>query len=344
MVRSSLHRWWLTSALAVLALLAAPTLAAASCSNDPECDDISAWATFTRITLTQSASGSEGTIKWVGSFDPKTLDASINIATHGSQEQMAGTVALVGGQVMLAKGLKLRPGYEIDALDAPVLSMKLVLILMQRIFPKGPDEVVGPKKFDRVGRVGIKYATPSASGYIPAPWHIRGKVMRLPDGTLPFDLALTFAFQGQDKHRSSITIGMKGELAVLGRPVFRDSDSLEGWTTYGLGPQQTKQGGSTTFDYGAKPQEATRFRNIGDIRSFIASENDPGAKDSTKDFTGFWKEKCDEAFGLQIKHYGDDGKLHRRSRSCGRAARSPRSGTSCCRAGNRTRTRCWCRR
>ena len=80
-------------------------MAAASCSNDPECDDISAWATFTRITLTQSASGSEGTIKWVGSFDPKTLDASINIATHGSQEQMAGTVALVGGQVMLAKGL-----------------------------------------------------------------------------------------------------------------------------------------------------------------------------------------------------------------------------------------------
>ena len=28
----------------------------------------------------------------------------------------------------------------------------------------------------------------------------------------------------------------------------------------------------------------------------------------------------------------------------GRAARSPRCGTSCCRAGSRSRTRCWCRR
>ena len=28
----------------------------------------------------------------------------------------------------------------------------------------------------------------------------------------------------------------------------------------------------------------------------------------------------------------------------GRAGRSPRGGTSCCRAGNRSRTRCWCRR
>lgn len=308
MARSSLHRWGLTRALAILALLAVPILAAASCNKDPECDDISGWVAFTRISLTQSASGSDGTIKWVGSFDPKTLDASISIATHGSREQMAGTVALVGGQVMLTKGLKLRPGYEIDALDAPVLSMKLVLILMQRMFPKGPDEVVGPTKIDRVGRVGIKYATPSASGYIPAPWHIKGKLTRLADGTLPFDFALTFAFQGQDKQRSSITIGMKGELAMLRRPVFRNSDSLHGWTTYGLGPQETKQGGSTTYDYGAKPQHARRFRTIGDIRAFIASENDPGVRDSTKDFTGFWKEKCNEAFGLQIKHYGDDGK------------------------------------
>ena len=95
---------------------------------------------------------------------------------------------------------------------------------------------------------------------------------------------------------------------MLRRPVFRNSDSLHGWTTYGLGPQETKQGGSTTYDYGAKPQHARRFRTIGDIRAFIASENDPGVRDSTKDFTGFWKEKCNEAFGLQIKHYGDDGK------------------------------------
>ena len=221
---------------------------------------------------------------------------------------MAGNIGLVGGQVMLSKGLTLEPGYEIDALDAPVLSMRLVMIVLKRVFPKGPDQVVGPTEVDHTEWVGIKYATPSASGYIPAPWHVKGEVSRRADGTLPFELALSFPTQAQDKQSGSLTLNMKGELGVLGRPVFRDTDSLEGWTTYGLGLQQTTQEGGTLLDYGAGPQEATRYRTIGDVRAFIAAENDPGVRDATKEFTGFWKKKCDEPFGLEIKHYGDEGK------------------------------------
>jgi hypothetical protein len=220
-------------------------------------------------------------------FDHKALDISIDIATHGTKEPMAGTVGMVGGHVMLTKGLKLQPGYEIDALDAPVLSMRLVMILLKRVFPKGPEQIVGPTDVDQTERVGIKYATPSASGYIAAPWHVKGTVSRLADGTLPFELALSFPLQQPDKQTSSLTINMKGELDVLGRPVFRDTDSLEGWTTYGLGPQQTKQGSSTILDYGAEPQEDMRYRTIGDIRAFIAAENHPGVRDATKDFTGY---------------------------------------------------------
>jgi hypothetical protein len=302
---ASLH---LAKLFCIALFLATPFSVTASCDKDPECDDVSAWAAFTRITLRQSISGSPEAIEWVGLFDHKSHDASIHIITHGSKEPMAGTVALVGGQVMLTKGLKLQPGYEIDALDAPVLSMRLVMILLKRLFPKGPDEIAGPTDIDRTDQVGIKYATPSASGYIPAPWHLKGKVSKLPAGRLPFDLVLSFPVERQDKQKSSLTIIMKGELAVLGRPVFRDADSLDGWTTYGLGPQQTQQGRSTILDYGARPQEATTYRTIGDVRAFIAAENHPGVRDTTKDFTGFWKKKCEEPFGLQIKHYGEEGK------------------------------------
>lgn len=298
----------LARAFCVAVLLAIPISAAASCDKDPECDDVSVWAVFTRVTLKQSVAGSAEAVEWTGSFDHRSLDVSIDIATQGSKEPSTGTVALVGGQVMMTRGLKLQPGYEIDALDAPVLSMRLVMILLKRVFPKGPDEVLGSADIDRAGSIGIRYATPSASGYIPAPWHVKGTVTKLADGTLPFDLALSFAVERQDKQMRSFTIHMKGELAVLGRPVFRDSDPLDGWTTYGLGPQQFKQGSSTILDYGAKPQEATRYRTIGDVRAFIAAENHPGVKDSTKDFTGFWKKDCDEPFGLQIKHHGDEGK------------------------------------
>lgn len=291
-----------------MALLATPLAVSASCDKDPECDDITAWGVFTRVALKQSVSGSQEAVEWVGSYDHRSLDISIDIATQGTTEPMAGTIGLVGGQVMLTKGLKLKPGYEIDALDGPVLSMRLLFILLQRVFPKGPGSIVGTTDVDHRDQVGIKYATPSASGDIAAPWHVKGKVSRLPDSQVRFDLALSFPLQRQDKEPSSLTVHMKGELGVLDRPVFRDTDSLEGWITYGLGPQETKQGNSTQLDYGAKPQEATRYRTIGDVRAYVAAENHPGVRDATKDFTGFWKQKCDEPFGLQIKHYGDEGK------------------------------------
>ena len=290
----------------IVASLAFPGAVAASCDDDPECDDVSAWADFTRITLRQAVSGSAEATEWRMSFDYATSDASIDTSTRHAGKPMAGTIALVGGQVMLTKGLSLEPGYEIDVLDAPVLSARLVTILLQRVFPGGPDEIRGRRKIDRTDPLGIKYATPSASGYIAAPWRVTGEVSRGADGTLPFDLTLAFPIREQDK--TSVEISMKGELGVLGRPVFRDSDSLDGWTTYGLGPQETKQEAGTILDYGAAPQEATRYRTIGDVRAFIAAANHPGVLDAGKDFTGFWKQKCDEPYGLQIKRFGDEGK------------------------------------
>ena len=78
--------------LFVAALFATPTSVSASCDKDPECDDVSAWAVFTRIALRQSVSGSDDAIEWVGLFDHKALDVSIDIAAHGTKEPMAGTV------------------------------------------------------------------------------------------------------------------------------------------------------------------------------------------------------------------------------------------------------------
>jgi len=280
--------------------------AKAQCDKNSECDDIAAWAAYTQITLEQSYPASKETAKWVGAFDHKSLDISIDLATQGVKESMAGTVGLVGGKVMLTKNLELEPGYEIDTLDAPVLSMRLLFTLLQRVFPKGPESIVGETEVDHTDRVGIKIATASAGGYIPAPWRVKGKVNKLAEGKILFDLVFSFSSRQQDKEQSSI-INMKGALDMLDRPVFRDADSLEGWTIYGIGPRRTKQGNSTILDYGATHEEA-RYRNIGEIRAFLAAKDHPGIRDVTKNFTGFWKKECDQPFGLQVKHYGDDGK------------------------------------
>ena len=288
--------------------LVSPLPTGAACDKDPECGDPTAWAGFTRVVLKQSSLDSPDVVEWKASFDHETNDILIDTDVRGLSTSMTGSIAMVGGRIMLSKGLKIDPGYEIDALDAPVLSIKLVMIVLGRVFPNGPAEVLGSQDIDRTDKIGIKYATPSASGYIPAPWVMKGKVQKVTGGNVIFDLALTFPVEQGDKKSSTYMMKMTGELSMLDHAVFLDTDLLSGWETYGLGSRQIKQAASTILDYGATPDQGVRHQTIGDIRAFIAAENHPGSKDSTKNFTGFWKKKCEQAFGLQIMHQGNEGK------------------------------------
>ena len=68
-----------------------------------------------------------------------------------------------------------------------------------------------------------------------------------------------------------------------------------------------KQGSATILDYGAKPKADTGLKTVADIRRLIAEEKHPGRRDPSKDFTGFWMTKCEDAFGLQIKRVGTEG-------------------------------------
>ena len=67
-----------------------------------------------------------------------------------------------------------------------------------------------------------------------------------------------------------------------------------------------KTNDSTVIDFNAAPSSKS-FATVADVRKHLQDEDSPGTSDTTKDFTGFWKENCDNAFGLQIRHVGDDG-------------------------------------
>lgn len=293
---------------ATLLLMAAAHAALADCGKDPECDDLSAWNRFGEYTLAFSLPNVPGAnADWTIHLDASENDMLIDTDHRAANgEQKKGKIGLVGGRIMLSQGLELRRGYEIDALDGPVLELRLVLSVLSRVFPKGPDSVQGTVRVDYAGKAGIKYATPSASGYMPLPWHAAGEVRRQDDG-LSYDLHIT-APTRPGAPMKEYTMLVSGKLAGLEGPVFDDGGSLEGWTVYGLGVQAESEGGSTKYDYGAKPQGAGRARTFADLRSLIAAENDPGKRDPAKDFTGFWKEKCDQGFGLQVMPYGRDGK------------------------------------
>ncbi len=276
--------------------------------KDPECGDPTAWSRFTRVVLKQSSLSSTDYTIWNASFDHQSNDILIETKSESAGNSIEGSIAMVGGRIMLSKGLKMEPGYEIDYLDAPVLSIKLLMIVLSRVFPNGPADVIGKVNIDQTDKTGIKYATPSASGYIPAPWAVKGSITNNAENNLTYDIALTFQTNHRNNNNQTYTLQMVGEFSMLKHAVFLDSQPLRGWTTYGLGPRKIKQQESTILDYGATPTEEETYKIIGDIRAFIAAQNHPGHKDTTKNFTGFWKEECEQAFGLQIKPYGDDGK------------------------------------
>lgn len=288
-------------------LLVLPLVAGAACDQDPECDDLAAWADFTRVMLKLSYPASTASARWHAMFDHEAMDALIESETRGADATSKGIIALVGGRVMLSKDLELKPGYVIDALDAPVLSIRLAMILLSRILPDGPEAISGRREVDLTDTTGIKYATMSASGYIPAPWQVQGWVEAVDNG-ITFDLTLTFPLQQAEDKAEIYTMNLGGTLGKLGRPVFQDADSLAGWTVYGVGPREIKTEGGMILDYGATPEKESQYRTIGDLRAFIAVENAPGYRDAAKDFTGFWKTDCDHAFGLRIMHQGEEGK------------------------------------
>jgi hypothetical protein len=294
--------------LRAVLLFVLPFTTTLACDTDPECDGATPWMDFNHIMLKVTWPGSSQQTEWHGSFDYETYDLLIESHQQGPDSSTTGSVATVGGRIMLSKGLDLEPGYEIDALDAPQLSMRLVMILLGRIFPEGPIQITQSREVDRTDDVGIKYATPSASGYIPAPWHLKGSVEKLASEKVGFNLRLSFSTEDRKGDHKSYAIDMQGELGMLTHAVFLDTDTVDGWRTYRLGPYMIKQTTGTIFDYGARPDETTKYRTIGDIRAFIAAENDPGFKEPGKDFTGFWKQKCSQPFGLQIMHQGDEGK------------------------------------
>jgi hypothetical protein len=221
------------------------------------------WDGFSAVTLTFAEEKSNGTT-WSGVFDDERRDFLLDVQLR-DPEPMRGKVGLVGGRVMIVRGLKLAPGAEIDAMDGPVLSMRLAITVLARLFPDGPHTVLGLQRVTRDEDVGIQFATPSASGSIGAPWRVSGSVENYKTDVVNFDLRLTVPARTGAKGATG-NIRLKGRLSKRTGPVFRDDMPLEGWSLYTLG-RVTRPGGSATF--GARPERAD-VKTIAELRRAIA--------------------------------------------------------------------------
>lgn len=272
------------------------------------CGKPTTWNDFNVVELKVTAPSIPGYDTYYSQIDKGTNDIQVDVDTSDGKETKKGKILMVGGRVMATKGPITAPGYEIDALDAAILQQILVIRMLGASMPNGPTEM-GNHQIDFSNqKTGIQFATPSAQGFIAPPWNVKGEVRVLGGDVVEYSLALTSGTKGKpiDQGRE-YSASFTGKLSKKATAKISDEMSLDGWNLYGVGVQTRKEGTATAYDYGAAPA-TTSYKTVADIRKKLAEDDYPGEPDPSKNFTGFWKEKCEDAFGLQIMPYGSDGK------------------------------------
>lgn len=276
--------------------------------EDP-CGKPTAWNTFNAIQLKLTMPGKADYQLWRGIFDDKSNDIQIDVETSDGRRTSKGKILLFDSRVMAIRGPITEAGYESAALDAAVLQMRLVVRLLGETLPDGPVAVNGERRIHiKKEKTGIQFATAGAQGFIAPPWEVMGEIKRLAPDDFSFDLSLTAASAGHAaENTGGYVANFTGRLSKVASAKIDDGMLLKGWDVFALGPKIRKYGNETMIDYGATPA-AGDYKMVSDIRNKIAADDYAGEPDASMNFTGFWKEDCEQAFGLQIMLYGKDGK------------------------------------
>lgn len=298
---------WILALVLCLALGSLCNAGEDEACGDP-CGKPTQWNDFNVIELKMTVPNTPGYGNWTSQSDKETYDIQVDVETSDGKETKKGKIMMVGGRVMATKGPITDPGYEIDALDSAILEQMLVIRLLGAAMPSGPAEI-GNQQIDFTNQnTGIKFATPSASGFIAPPWNVKGEVRVLSGDVVEYSLKLTSGIKAKPSEQGGeFSAKFVGKLSKQATAKISDETSLDGWNLYGVGVQTRKEGNATAYDYGAAPATIT-YKTVADIRKKLAEDDYPGEPDPSKNFTGFWKEKCEEPFGLQIMLYGTDGK------------------------------------
>lgn len=190
--------------------------------------------------------------------DPHNL--TIEVDNPGQK----GTIKLVEGRAMLTRGLALGPGSEIDALDGPVLNFQLVISLLARAVPAGPDKMTGTQEItlDEKERP-LQVATKSASIEVSPPWSLSGSLSRTDEETIDFKLRLSY-----ERDKTPFETSYEGSWQHLKQAPGQDyAMALSGWNFYSLGVRVTALDGKTGAHSTAPPPAPVA--TLGELRDAI---------------------------------------------------------------------------
>lgn len=225
------------------------------------CGAGSPWSSFTQFRVDLRGNDHSGATTMMmhgpGDFSVHIEDAP----------KTRGTIIVLGGRAMLMKDVQHESGYEIDALDGPVLMHQLVMTLLDQAFPNGPTSVGASVPIRIVQKErAIRISTPSAGGRLQAPWTLTGTARRAGD-RIEYDLQFVFTAEQSTKSLGFTGFWEKAPAA----PSLDDHMSLDGWIVYWLTPMTSTSQQGTIFDYGAKPT-SEHWADLAALRKYIADE------------------------------------------------------------------------
>jgi hypothetical protein len=265
-----MHRSWgkglsacALPALSALLLSVAASVEAAenSCAADPSvlCAETSPWYQATGLLLRFSDTSIGESGRWNLTIQD-LRNMQIDAQSGRERKLNAGKIVLVSGRVMLTRGLTLEKGYEVDVLNEPLLYYQVLAALLARAFPAGPGTfkeamVVGVEEAVR----GIRFATPSATGFIGAPWSANGLLKRRDAETVDFSLKLDFYFEPENSRRV-VTLQGAWKKAVPA-PALPAAMSLRGWKARAIDRGAQRQQTLAVLDY--------RPRSLSDLQAAL---------------------------------------------------------------------------
>ena len=226
----------------------------------------SPWADFADYALTVKVppKGESGTWKIRAYADPS--DVLVELDTPAARGRNRGTILLLGGQHLAVKGVALEPGFELDPLDAAIVSLKSLTRLLDKAVPAGPAALKGKQSVSaRDDRTPIEASTPTASTRFGTPWSLKGTVARVDANTVSFELEIEAPFGEKGDKRARWTFSGTAAGAARSRSL-EDGMSLAGWTAYSIGPGTSGRTGHASLRFRATKLPGT-FATLGDLRA-----------------------------------------------------------------------------
>ena len=158
-------------------------------------------------------------------------DVWVKVEEIDPDSVVSGELMLVGGKVLLSRGMEEQGGGIEPLIQAPTLMLQLAHVLLNRSQPKGPHVVKEKQTWEVTEKTGdLKINTGMTTGTFTAPWTITGSGWESSPGRRSFELLFQFTvlLPGQEEVRDSMTLS--GELDFRKQEfLYPESTNLEGW-------------------------------------------------------------------------------------------------------------------